>query len=180
MTQAAPVQTAEINSIEGLDQYLSKNQDGTISLDESAAQDAGYTQEAIAYVQENISYMNDMARTKGAYIDDQFKMIYAEGPMTRARGVNKVEMLWNGNIDIYMDSDQAEVYVDGVEKAIAEAEKLGGNCLTYCTDVRTADWSIYIRCISYSEYGENGEKCGDRYYYAYSARLCYTNGYILF
>ena len=128
VTQAAPVQTAEINSIEGLDQYLSKNQDGTISLDESAAQDAGYTQEAIAYVQENISYMNDMARTKGAYIDDQFKMIY----------------------------------------------------LTYCTDVRTADWSIYIRCISYSEYGENGEKCGDRYYYAYSARLCYTNGYILF
>ncbi|MFQ6879419.1 MAG: hypothetical protein ACLRS1_06515 [Oscillospiraceae bacterium] len=126
VTQAAPVQTAEINSIEGLDQYLSKNQDGTISLDESAAQDAGYTQEAIAYVQENISYMNDMARTKGAYIDDQFKMIYAEGPMTRARGVNKVEMLWNGNIDIYMDSDQAEVYVDGVEKAIAEAEKLGG------------------------------------------------------
>ena len=75
MTQAAPVQTAEINSIEGLDQYLSKNQDGTISLDESVAQDAGYTQEAIAYVQENISYMNDMARTKGAYIDDQFKMI---------------------------------------------------------------------------------------------------------
>lgn len=126
MTQAAPVQTAEINSIEGLDQYLSKNQDGTISLDESVAQDAGYTQEAIAYVEENISYMNDMARTKGAYIDDQFKMIYAEGPMTRARGVNKVEMLWNGNIDIYMDSDQAEVYVDGVEKAIAEAEKLGG------------------------------------------------------
>ena len=96
--------------------------------------------------------------------------------MTRARGVNKVEMLWNGNIDIYMDSDQAEVYVDGVEKAIAEAEKLGRNCLTYCTDVRTADWSIYIRCISYSEYGENGEKCRDRYYYAYSARLCYTNG----
>ena len=51
VTQAAPVQTAEINSIEGLDQYLSKNQDGTIRLDESAAQDAGYTQEAIAYVQ---------------------------------------------------------------------------------------------------------------------------------
>lgn len=47
------MQTAEINSIEGLDQYLSKNQDGTISLDESVAQDAGYTQEAIAYVQEN-------------------------------------------------------------------------------------------------------------------------------
>ena len=68
VTQAAPAQTAEIDSIEGLDQYLSKNQDGTISLDESAAQDAGYTQEAIAYVQENISYMNDMARTKGAYI----------------------------------------------------------------------------------------------------------------
>lgn len=90
----------------GFGQYLSKNQDGTISLDESVAQDAGYTQEAIAYVQENISYMNDMARTKGAYIDDQFKMIYAEGPMTRARGVNKVEMLWNGNIDIYMDSEQ--------------------------------------------------------------------------
>lgn len=114
VTQAAPAQNTEIDSIEGLDQYLSKNQDGTIILDEFAAQDAGYTEEAIAYVQENISYMNDMVRTKGAYIDDQFKMIYSESPMTRARGVNKVEMLWNGNVAIYMDSDAAQEYIDAM------------------------------------------------------------------
>ena len=125
VTQAAPAQSVEIDSIEGLDQYLAKNQDGTISLDESAAQEAGYTQEAVAYVQENISYMNDMVRTKGAYIDDEFKMIYSESPMTRARGVNKVEMLWNGNVAIYMDSEQTELFISYLKSGSSHLMSLG-------------------------------------------------------
>lgn len=117
VTQAAPVQTAEINSIEGLDLYLSENTNGTITFDVVAALEANYSQDAVNFVQDNINNMNAALSNGNAILNEDFSvtMFFAS---VRARGVNKVVTHWNGNTDIYMDSDSAQEYIDTLENLI--------------------------------------------------------------
>lgn len=114
---AAPIESNDsINTVEGMDRFLQKTSNGTVVLDLEGARTAGYTETAISVVQDQIDFMNNLVVNNGAYIDDNFNaIIYV--PSTRARGETKVVTTWYGLTQIYMNSDDTQSFIKGLQAA---------------------------------------------------------------
>ena len=94
------------NEVTGLDNYMSIQPNGDLALDEGAAAQAGYAEDVITAIENQISAMNVAVREGKGYIDDEFNLvIYLPG--TRAVGESKVVTTWYGLTQIYMNSDEA-------------------------------------------------------------------------
>lgn len=121
VTNAASITST--NSIEGLDRYLSKDDNGLIFFDEHAAMNANYSQDAITFVRNNISNMNKALSNGNAILNEDFSVttFYIS---TRAKGVNKTVTHWNGNVDLYMDSSAAQEFINNVKFAISIADAI--------------------------------------------------------
>lgn len=105
---AAPIEeTEKVIDVEGIEQFFSKNDDGTMSMDAKQAREAGYSEYTIQFVQSNIDGINEAVRTQGAVIDDDFKAtIYFS--TSRARGQSKVETWATGMVLVYMNNAEAD------------------------------------------------------------------------
>ena len=94
------------NEVTGLDNYMSIQPNGDLALDEGAAAQAGYAEDVITAIENQINAMNVAVREGKGYIDDEFNLvIYLPG--TRAVGESKVVTTWYGLTQIYMNSDEA-------------------------------------------------------------------------
>ena len=94
------------NEVTGLDNYMSIQPNGDLALDEGAAAQAGYAEDVITAIENQINAMNVAVREGRGYIDDEFNLvIYLPG--TRAVGESKVVTTWYGLTQIYMNSDEA-------------------------------------------------------------------------
>lgn len=93
--------------VEGIEEFFSKNEDGTMSLDVSSAQAAGYTDRSVEFILGNINEINNMVRTQGAYINDDFvATLYFSS--TRAKGQSKIEYWATGMVLVYMTDAEAD------------------------------------------------------------------------
>ena len=109
--QAATLEKTE-PSIETITGFIARSDDGTIWLDIDSAERAGFSDEAVAYVEDHIEYMNELVKAGQAYIDDEFRAII-ENSQTRATtaGVSKLVIYPYGLVQLYMTSAEAsEMY----------------------------------------------------------------------
>lgn len=104
---------AEPIYVDGIEEFFSKNADGTMSLDVNSAQAAGYTERSIEFILGNIEEINDMVLTQGAYINDDFvATLYFSS--SRAKGQSKVEYWATGMILVYMTDVEAKDLYDTI------------------------------------------------------------------
>lgn len=101
-TEASPIP----ESMRGMDAYLHREADGTITLNTVAAKQGGYSSETIDRVSNNLSEMNEMV-SNGAVSDNTFA-VTAFGKVSRAGGQSKVVRHWTGLVEIYLNSADAE------------------------------------------------------------------------
>lgn len=96
----------------GMEQFLSKNVDGTVSLNTAAALAANYDEQLVFGVQENLARINEGVLSGNTYVDNSFiAHSYNSDIMplsTLAQGRSEIETTWYGDIFIYMNSDEAE------------------------------------------------------------------------
>lgn len=96
----------------GMEQFLSKNIDGTISLNATAALAANYDERLVFGVQENLARINEGVLAGTTYVDNSFiAHTYNTDIMplsTLAQGESKIETTWYGDTFIYMNSDEAD------------------------------------------------------------------------
>ncbi|OXN00690.1 hypothetical protein [Bifidobacterium vansinderenii] len=93
-----------------MDAYLSRNADGTVSLDETAARQAGYSSDSISTVEDNLTGMNDMV-ADGAVSDDAF-VVTMSVKTARDGGQSKVVRYWWGLVEVYLSSSEARQVAD--------------------------------------------------------------------
>ena len=101
--------------IQGLDAYISTGVGGTFALDEESAQADGYSQEAINMVKHQLSIMNELSNSENSVVDPATLTVTVYQISTRARGINKYVVHWNGLTERWMDSDNANAYIQGLE-----------------------------------------------------------------
>lgn len=108
VVMAAPAEdSTELIYVEGIEEFFSKNADGTMSLDVNSAQSAGYTERSIEFILGNIEEINNMVRTQGAYINDDFvATLYFSS--SRAKGQSKIEYWATGMVLVYMTDAEAD------------------------------------------------------------------------
>ncbi|TPF95732.1 hypothetical protein EP30_10195 [Bifidobacterium sp. UTCIF-39] len=128
LPSSASATTTEIKTIpatmRGMDAYLSRETNGTITLDAAAAKQEGYSSEAINHVTDNLSEMNEMI-AHGATSDDSFT-VTAFSKISRAGGQSKVVRHWTGLTEIYLNSSEAEELAKKYDVAADAAGYLSG------------------------------------------------------
>ncbi len=106
------------NYLDGLKEYISWNNDGmTLSFDDKSAKEAGYSEEAILFVENNISNMNKYA-LEGNVISDDYSVTVAVKvdngkrlmKANNVKGVSKVTYSWNMT-NIYLNSVDTFVFM---------------------------------------------------------------------
>lgn len=105
---AAPVEE-ENNTlyVDGINQFFSKNFDGTMTFDMIGAENAGYTEDAIDFVAGNVALINELILTEGAILGDDFSATLYLNTNRAARGESKVVINPYGPTQIYMNSEEA-------------------------------------------------------------------------
>lgn len=102
-------------SIMELEEYLSLTEEGTIFFDTNEALKDGFSEEIVMAVEKNIANMNKLALEGLAQIDNSFTAtIYF--PSTRANGESKIITHWYGTTEIYLNSDEADAFVDAMRR----------------------------------------------------------------
>lgn len=114
VSYAAPAPDDESNLANGMDRYIGKNVDGTLYLDSNSAVNAGYSENSIIIVQNQINYMNTLVLQKVTSIDSTYSAtIYLPSP--RYRGISKVVAHWWGT-EVYMNSTQAQQLINNLSR----------------------------------------------------------------
>lgn len=115
---------AQKTSIDGMDDYISINDDGYAVLDSSAALNAGYTDKMIEYVQGNLNMMNAMAEESGKSISSNLSITVYTGNnlsfhSSRAslKGVSKVVTTWR-SVKIYMNNLDTLIYCSIIQRYV--------------------------------------------------------------
>lgn len=106
--EPSETETTGTISVEGIEEFFSKNADGTMSLNVLGAQNAGYSDDTIQFVLENIEFMNEAVRTEGAYINDDFAITFYFAVSRAAKGQSKVEFWATGMMLIYMNTEEID------------------------------------------------------------------------
>ncbi len=113
---ASSTTTALPAGMEGLDGYISILPNGTIGFDSVSALEAGYSADAVAGVAENIQMMNGLLTADGVTgvsigSDYSLTIVFSE---SRANGVSKIVTTWYGYTQIWMDSDEAQQFLNNL------------------------------------------------------------------
>lgn len=128
-SNAAEAQTVDASipaEVRGMDAYIFRTGAGDLSLDETAAVNAGFSSDAIATVFHQIGVMNDLLdNNASATLSDDYTVTVLY-PTPRARGVNKVVTHWYGLTEVWMDSDKAQELIRNLEMGQDVGSALGG------------------------------------------------------
>lgn len=135
MAAPAETQTTETLQVEGIDQFFSKNVDGTMSFDSMAASMSGYNQTTVDFVQENVDMINQLVVTKGVSIADDYSVTIctdnnqlgskAARTMARAKGQSKVVVWATGMVLVYMNTSETNDLYSALSKVGAGCTLLG-------------------------------------------------------
>ena len=104
--------TGEIpETLNGIDQFFTILTDGTISFDIDSALSAGYAEEDVVFVSNNIKKMNYLLTEMDGYLTPDFSLVIPISG-TRAVGESKIVTTWYGLTQVYMNSDEAQDLID--------------------------------------------------------------------
>ncbi len=112
VTQAAVI---EEKPIEDIVEFLSHNEDGSITLDENGARNAGYDTETVLYVKNNVIRMNELVNSGEAYINESFQAVIPGKSSRAAKGESKVVIYPYGPTQIYLNTDEVADLKKGID-----------------------------------------------------------------
>ncbi|GAA0807865.1 hypothetical protein GCM10008910_48700 [Faecalicatena orotica] len=116
MAEDTENQVAVPNEVIGLDNYITRSQDGTLHLDSDAAISAGYTETIADAITQHLEMVNELVTSGEAITDNDLNIYIISGGLTRA-GVRKIVTYWWGQTDVYLSSSDAMVLVRALEAA---------------------------------------------------------------
>ena len=111
-------------TVAGVEPYITSNENGTISLDSTAAINAGVDYAVVDAVSKNISDMNSLVLNSAAYIDENLTLV-VELASPRSGGVSKVTTTWYGLTQIYMNAADTQVFITNLS-SVGDVATVGG------------------------------------------------------
>lgn len=99
----------------GMEQFITVTDENRLSLDAENAKEAGYSDDSIELVAEQLASMNNLLANKQATLDIGEYSVSVYYRSTRAKGVNKTVVHWWGVTEYWMDSDRAQQLIEALE-----------------------------------------------------------------
>ncbi len=102
--------------VAGLDQFIDREEDGTLHLDSDMALEAGYTENITNAISNHLELVNQMVLAGEAKTDNDLNIYVISGGLIRA-GVRKIVTYWWGQTDVYLASSDALIMIDTLNAA---------------------------------------------------------------
>lgn len=109
----------------GMDQFILLKENKLLELDEIKAIEHGFSEEAINFVNENISKMNNLIVNHNAVLNVENLSVSTSFSKARAVGQSKIESTWYGVTKIYMNSQETQELIQAFSN-IGDVATFGG------------------------------------------------------
>lgn len=118
-TNPVASETAVEDQTEELKRFVTRNDNGTISFNNTEALNSGYSEDIIKFVQENIVQMNDLVINHNGVIDENLTVTaYISTSNFRAvsGGVTKITRGFGGQTNYYLNASDTQQVIDNLER----------------------------------------------------------------
>lgn len=120
-TNSYLTQRIDDNRIDTLKNYLEKTENNSLYFDEQQAREKGISEEEINYSKQEVEKLNTLSQSENTEITEDFTVIvYPESERnitfrSASGGVTKIERGFGGQQKYYLNADDTQTLIDGME-----------------------------------------------------------------
>lgn len=139
----------------GLEEYISKSEEGVLVFDSEGAAKAGYDSKTISNVNLNIDTINYLVQEEGAILNDDFSAtLYIMS--ARTKGVTKTVVHWYGLTEVWMNSDDTEEFIRQLEGGAGVIDWLGDRFGNVVSGIVSGATGLYVAAVKAAAAPGNG------------------------